>query len=252
MKIKIILVAIMCLSVTHAFAQIDTINIAKNDLTMSQLKEGVHQYLVFFENAKKKKILSYWLWTREVKFSKLNNEPVIEINQKWHSSDTAYYREVYSVSRQRNFSPLFHLVKSPKGREGFMFTDTEVSAADTVKENKIKDLKKTLETPTLNWELDLEIFSTLPFKKEGQRFMINFYHPGGSEPKYYEYKVIGSEKIAVADSDKIDCWKLQIEYNADSWAIFWISKKSKEVLKMQESYKGNYRYKVKLSTTVSL
>jgi hypothetical protein len=252
MKIKILMTAVICGCFTHSFAQIDTINITRNDLVTSQLKEGVHQYLVFFENAKKKKILSYWLWTREVKLSKLNNEAVIEINQKWLSSDTAAYREVYSVSRQRNFSPLYHMVKSPKGTEAFTFTDKEVVATDTVNGNKLKDFRKAFITPPLNWELDLEIFSTLPIRKEGQRFIMNFYHPGGSEPAFYEYKVIGIEKITVADGDKVDCWKLKIDYNADAWAIFWISKKSKEVLKMQEAYKGNYRYKVKLSTAVSL
>jgi hypothetical protein len=41
------------------------------------------------------------------------------------------------------------------------------------------------------------------------------------------------------------CWLLKINYSKDSYAIFWLTEKSKEVIKMKEYYKGNYRIKVK-------
>jgi hypothetical protein len=232
-------------------AQVDTINIAKQELATGQLKEGLHQYLVYFENSKKKRLMSPSLWNRDVRFKKINGEDVIVVEQNWIGGDTTFNRYVYSVAKRKTFEPIYHKTKMRGATEAFDFTSTTVSGSDSVANNTKGDLEVALSTPTLNWELDLEIFSTFPFKNEKQRFIVNFYHPGGkSEPAYYEYKVIGSEKIKVVNDQDVDCWQLKIDYRQNSWAIFWISKKSKEVLKMQEFFGGGYRYKVKLSTPV--
>jgi hypothetical protein len=137
--------------------------------------------------------------------------------------------------------------------EAFDFSQQKVSGTDSVENNTKNELEVPLEIATLNWELDLEIFSTLPIKKEGQRFIINFYHPGGrSNPKYYEYAIVGSEKLRVVNDSSMDCWKMKINYTETDWAVFWISKKSKEILKMQEQFRGGYRFKVKFLTPIPL
>jgi hypothetical protein len=242
----------MCLS-CPANAQVDTIQLSKQDLMTSNLKPGVHQYLVYYGNAKKKKITGSSIWNRKVNFKQWNGEEVIEIEQQWYSSDTAFNRYVYSISRTKDFSPIYHTTKSKNGVEAFNFSKKLIVGSDTVENNLKKDMKVDSDPSTLNWELDMEVFSTLPFKKEGQRFIINFYHPGGrTNPKYYEYAVIGSEKIKLADQKEAECWKLKIDYSPTSWAIFWIGKKSREVLKMQETFGAGYRYKVKFSTPVEL
>jgi hypothetical protein len=234
-------------------AQTDTIRIADNDLVTSYLKEGLHQYLVYFENPKKQKIAGHAIWSRQVSFKKRNEKDVIEVVQRWHSSDTAFNRYVYSISSKGNFQPLYHYTKSSRGTEAYNFTESSITSADSVEGNGRNGLKVSTLVPTLNWELDLEIFSTLPFKKEGQRFFINFYHPGGkTEPAYYEYKVTGVEKIQGVDNREIECWKMKINYTENDWAVFWISKRSREVLKMQEYFRGGYRYKVRLSTPIPL
>jgi hypothetical protein len=233
-------------------SQTDTISIASNHLITSQLKEGLHQYIVYFENPKKQKITGHSLWSRQVSFRKHNGSDVIEIVQRWHSSDTAFNRYVYSVCNRRNFQPIYHYTRSVRGIEAFNFTGGRVAGADSVADNGKKTLSVDTDVPTLNWELDLEIFSTLPIKREGQRFLINFYHPGGSKPAYYEYKIIGTESIKGIDNRQIECWKMKISYTANDWAVFWISKRSKEVLKMQEYFRGGYRYKIRLSTPVPL
>jgi hypothetical protein len=249
--VLISLMLIMC-SMLSASAQIDTIDVAKQDLITANLKEGLNQYLVYTENPKKKKITGHSLWNRQVNFKKINGKDVIEIEQYWSNNDTTFNRYVYSINDKNTFAPIYHYTKSSRGVEAFDFTSSSVTGSDSVTNNAKKNLEVTLSKPTLNWEVDLEVYSTLPFKKVGQRFIINFYHPGGRfEPAYYEYAVIGEDNIAsVGDNHKTSCWKLKINYTPDDWAFFWISKKSKEVLKMQEYYKGNYRYKVKLVTPV--
>lgn len=234
-------------------AQIDTINLSKQDLITSNLKPGNHQYLVYYGNAKKKKLAGSSIWNRTVNFKKWNGEDVIEIEQQWYGSDTTFNRYVYSISRKKDFSPIYHTTKMKNGVEAFNFSAKQVVGSDSVANNLKKDMKVDSDPSTLNWELDMEVFSTLPFRKEGQRFIINFYHPGGrTNPKYYEYAVSGSETIKLADGKETDCWKLKIEYSPTSSATFWVGKKSREVLKMQETFGAGYRYKVKFSTPVDL
>lgn len=248
----LLLVTMMCVS-RPGNAQIDTIQLSKHDLITSNLKPGTHQYLVYYGNVKKKKMMGSSIWNRKVNFKQWNGEEVIEIEQQWYGSDTTFNRYVYSISRKKDFSPIYHTTKSKSGIEAFNFLGKQVVGSDSVQDNLKKDMKVDADPSTLNWELDMEVFSTLPFKKEGQRFIINFYHPGGrTNPTYYEYAVIGSEKIKLADQKEADCWKLKIDYAPTSWAIFWVSKKSREVLKMQETFGAGYRYKVKFSTPVEL
>lgn len=252
-KLLLLLVTLVFLSLglNQAAAQIDTISIAKKDLIISQLKPGLHQYLVYFERPKQKKIMMPMLWSRQVNFKKFQGNDVVEIIQNWYASDTLLNRYIYSVSKRVDFSPIYHYTKGTRGIEAFNFERNSILGSDTVMNNTKKDFDLRLVTSTLNWELDMEILSTLPYKKIGQIFVINFYHPGGkTEPNFYQYKVIGSEIILGSDTNGIDCWQLKISYGETEWATFWVSKKSKEVLKMQEYFRGGYRYKVKLATPV--
>lgn len=252
MKHLLLLVLLLFL-IKVSFGQIDSISIAKGDLITSNLKPGLHQYLVYFENPAKKRITNSSIWNRKVNFTTLHGRQVIEIEQSWYSGDSLFNRYVYSISDGKSFAPIYHKTKTHIGVEGFDFDGKSITGSDSLKNNLKENFNLGLQEPTLNWELDMEIFSTLPIKKEGQRFFINFYHPGSkSNPKYYEYAIIGSEKLKVVNDGTIDCWQMKINYSADAWAIFWIAKKSKEVLKMQEYFRGGFRYKVKFLTPIEM
>ncbi len=250
-SLPLLILASLTILTYSAIAQVDTIRVGKNDLITSQLKPGMHQYLVYFDIAKKDAFKMPSLWNREVRFVDHKGEPAIEIVQHWYGGDTLTNRYVYSIAKKKTFEPIYHYTKM-KEAEAFDFEKNKITGSDTVSTNSKKDFEIALTTSTYNWELDLEIFSTLPFKKAGQTFVINFYHPGGrTAPMYYSYKVIGSEKIQTIDNKETDCWQLKIDYSQTDWAIFWISKNSKEVIKMKEHFRGNYRYKVKLGTSIT-
>jgi hypothetical protein len=104
--------------------------------------------------------------------------------------------------------------------------------------------------PSFNWELDLETFPLLPLK-EGKTFVINFYHPGSKGgPAWYNYSVTGSEKITTVNGQGIDCFKLYTEYaNNRGNSTWWLSKKTHEVLKMEEHFGPVTRYKLRLAAT---
>ena len=243
------LALIVCLFFsTRANAQVDTIRSIPEKWITQSLRPETAQYLVFFQSKKKPKQAGTFIWSRELRVK--NN--TIEVEQKWYSSDSASYRYVYSTVDRKTFLPIYHkTVMQRSGIEAFDFTDQKIKGSDSVAKNSKATFELTTAKP-LNWELDLETFSLLDLKP-GKRYAINFYHPGGrTGPAFYEYKVTGDEKVRTYEDKVIDCWKLRIDYNEKSYAIFYISKKSKEVIKMEEDFGAGVRYKVKLPSAITV
>jgi hypothetical protein len=233
------------------FAQADTIYHLNSSSIKKYLKEGTNQYLVFIQSKSNPQKTTTWVWSRQIKFSKKNNQDLIEIEQKWYASDTTRNRYLHSQVRANDFSPVYHYTKMTKGIDAFDFYADKITGSDSIANNSKKDFNLKLAKPLLNWELDMETFPLLDLK-EGKRFFISFYHPSGPEPKLYEYKVVGDETIKTIEGLTVPCWKLRIDYNEKSWAIFYISKKERELLKMEEDFGTGTRCKVKLSNVVAI
>lgn len=233
-------------------AQVDTVYRLDSKLIKKHLKPSSNQYLVFIQRKGDSRQAFTSVWSRDVKFVTRNGKELIEIDQKWYSSDTSRLRTVYSLMNASDFSPVYHHTKLNRTIEAFNFYADRIKGSDSVANNTKKDFELALQRPMLNWELDLETFPLLDLKP-GKRFAINFYHPGGKgEPKLYEYKVVGEEDLKVIEGGSVSCWKLRIDYDSKSFAIFYISKKSREVLRMDEDFGGGVRYKVKLSNAVPI
>lgn len=234
-----------------AVAQADTVYHLDNKLVKKYLKPSTHQYLVFIQRKGDPRQTYTSVWSRDVKFVNRNGKELIEISQKWYGSDTTRNRMVYSLMNT-DFSPVYHYTKFNRAIEAFDFHADKIEGSDSVAGNTKKDFSVELKAPALNWELDLETFVLLDLKP-GKSFAISFYHPGGkTEPKIYEYRVIGEEALNVTEGGSVPCWKLRIDYDAKSHAIFYISKKGREVLRMDEDFGGGVRYKVKLSNAVTI
>jgi len=230
-------------------AQSDTLYHLDSKLIRKHLKPSSNQYLVFIQRKGDPRQAFTYVWSRDVKFVNRNGKELIEIDQKWYASDTARVRYIYSLMNASDFSPVYHYTKMGKSIEAYDFYADKIKGSDSVANNTKKDFNLPLEQTMLNWELDLETFPLLDLKA-GKSFAINFYHPGGkTEPKLYVYKVVGEENLNVIEGGSVPCWKLRIDYDAKSFAIFYISKKGREVLRMDEDFGGGVRYKVKLSNT---
>jgi hypothetical protein len=249
MKRIFLLLFIQTLLSVSALAQVDTIYRLNPASIKKYLKEGAHQYLVFIQSRSNPQKTTTWIWSRQIKFSKKKSEDLIEIEQKWYASDTTRNRYLYSQVRANDFSPVYHYTKSTKGIDAFDFYENKIVGSDSITDNSKKDFNLKLTKPLLNWELDMETFPLLDLK-EGKRFFISFYHPSGPEPKLYEYKVVGDENIKTIEGASVLCWKLRIDYNEKSWAIFYISKKGRELLKMEEDFGTGTRCKVRLSNSI--
>ena len=241
---KVLLVSIF-LPVTFLSAQVDTIDISR-DLLVKQLPEGTNRYAVFV--GRDDGTMRYvGLWNRAVRNSRLNGKDCIVIDQEWWTGDSAGYRKVYSIVAQKDFSPLYHYTRDGKGKvEAYNFAPERVAGADTVVGNSKAGFSVPLTTPTLNWELDLEVFQILPYSS-GKTFVLNFYHPGGPPPGFHSYTVSGEETLALAGGGTAPCWILSVDYGRGG-ASFWVSKNTREILKSKDTFPGGYRYKIKLAT----
>lgn len=261
---------LLVLNTTGAFAQKkDTVYITSRDINTKNLQEGTHRYLVYFKMSKDSVRTQTQIWTRKISRTVINNTPVIEINQVWEDKDSIMHR-VTSVSDAETMQPLYHKTwwKVLVSRSSTVkavnetrvdFTNKTVihngnilSDADTAKQAKAiwSGFKSSLGKYFLNWHSDLETFPLLPYKK-GLTFIIPFYDPGTSSG-YQEvaYTVTGSDALTGYNNQKIECWLLVHEEPGNK-EVFWISKKTKEVLKLEQEINGRfYRYKIKLGFSI--
>lgn len=99
-----------------------------------------------------------------------------------------------------------------------------------IAENTLAQLNVPTPEPTYNFETDMELLSALPWRA-GYTARINFYHPGGDAPAWYDYKVVGSEAVSIGGR-QLDSWVVAIDYGKLGSARFWIDKQSYVVLKV--------------------
>ncbi|HLP38974.1 hypothetical protein [Lacibacter sp.] len=233
----------------------DTIRVDASKVNTSVLITGTHRYLVYFRMSKNAARTMTQFWTRTIEKTVENGKQVLVIKQEWEDKDTIVHNTT-SVCDALTMQPLSH--KSWwKGRgttevnftaNVFMFNGTAVTAADTLK--NLKTMYKAFQSAqgrySLNWNLDLEVFPALLYRK-GVTFLIPFYDPGISTPLMeVAYTVTGSAVLSGYDNRKVDCWLLTHESKGNK-EVFWISKKTKEVLKLEQEFgKESARYKIKL------
>lgn len=243
----------------------DTIHITEMNVNTNVLKEGTNRYIVYFKITKDAPRSETQFWTRTIKRVQHNGTKAIEISQEWEDKDSVLHI-VKSISDAITMQPLYHKTwwsfKNPRAANAKIVTETKVDFASktvTYNGNLLSDTNTTRQAKAiwdayksasekyyLNWHLDLEIFPLLPYKA-GVTFVIPFYDPGTSAPfENVAYTVVGSAQLTGYDSQKIDCWLLEHTSKGNK-EVFWISKKTKEVLKLEQEINGNmYRYKIKL------
>ncbi len=235
----------------------DTIIINQNNVNTNVLKDGKSVYLVYFKMKKDSIRTMTQFWTRTIAREPYNGIDAITVSQSWEDKDSIVHT-TKSVCDSKTFAPIYQY--SWWKRAGKIST----SSFDFVNKQAIVDEKPLTETDTaksrkaawqsflkannqytLNWHLDLEVFPILPYKK-GRVFSVPFYDPGFSAPKQVIYTVSGEDLLLSHDNQKIDCWLL-MHTDKGNKEVFWISKKTKEVLKLEQQINGTmYRYKIKL------
>ncbi len=257
MKAIIIMLCTLGLcSVTRAQSS-DTIYIGPKDINTSVLIPGTHRWLVYFKMGVDSPRTLFSTWTRSINKIQYEGQPAYEIKQLWEDKDSVSHT-TRSVSAAKDFKTLYHESWwRNRGSSRFDFTnqkaflnEREINDADTATraKNTYRAFDSALHQFTLNWHLDLEVFPLLPYR-EHTTFMINFYDPGFSAPKWTAYTVTGSALLKGFDNQDIPCWLLEHNSN-NNREVFWISKKTKEVLKLEQQFGKRFRYKIKMPFSV--
>jgi hypothetical protein len=253
-QIKIVLSSICLLATISSMAQKkDTITIAPNRLILKNLKIGKSTYIVFNKKTKSSPSEKITMVRIDVEEKRVNEKPVIAISQQW-DLDTIVH-SAYTVLNATDLSTLEHnyywkrLGYSTK----FNFETKNISyegiVKDSIKTIALKDFNESFSKYNLNWHSDLVIFTLLPFK-ENRTFKINFYDPGFGKAKEVFYTVIGSELLTNSSDGKVKCWVMEHKPTSGvGYQRFWISQKTNEVLKEEDSFNGKLRYKLKVFIT---
>lgn len=262
---KMILTILLYFVNTYACSGQDTVQISGKNIRTNLIREGTHRYLVYFKMSKDSVRTQTQFWTRKIKRTNYRGVPAIEITQTWEDKDSIMHI-VSSYSDAKTMQPLYHKTwwKLSTSRTATIkavneatvdflnktveYNGNKLNETDTAKQAKTiwSGYKSSLDKYFLNWHLDLETFPLLPYKN-GVTFLIPFYDPGtSSNYQMVAYTVTGTAELVGYNDQKIDCWLLVHEEKGNK-EVFWISKKTKEVLKLEQEINGRfYRYKIKL------
>ncbi|MEP7322711.1 MAG: hypothetical protein ABI761_12365 [Saprospiraceae bacterium] len=254
------LLSILIISVLSGTSQnkSDTIIINPTTVNTKVLRPSNNRYLVYFRMGKDSARSRPQFWTRNIKDTTYNGKAAIMVTQEWEDRDTIVHR-VKSMCDKKTFAPLYHKTWwriNQAGEFDFInktgsLSNVALSDADTARNRKgpWNAFKIACNQYVLNWHLDLDVFPILPYK-EGKTFLIPFYDPGSPAPKLESYTVSGSAVLDGYNDQKITCWLLTHESKGNK-EIFWISKKTKEVLKLEQEFgKDRWRYKIKLGFSI--
>ncbi|MCZ4221953.1 hypothetical protein [Pedobacter rhodius] len=227
-------------------AQVDTINAENHKLLVDRLRAGKSSYLVYMTDSLESKRTVGDIWERTISFGKKNQNDVVEFGWKWIHNDSLF-ASITNICDRKTLAPIYHYANyKRRGIFAYNYKNGFMQPADTVKNNgALKKAPVKLDIPIISWEQDLETYPLLPIKKVGQQFDISFFDPNEKSATYHRYEVTGKDELKLNADVIAKCWLLRINYSKDSYAVFWLTEKSKEVIKMKEYYKGNYRIKVK-------
>ncbi len=248
MKKKLTIILSLIFSTSISFANLklkDTIKINSNHLLSKELPLGKSNYIVYIKRDKNGPALNVTFVEMEVSKTAYKDKKVYKITQQWSEKDTLLHTSETMLD-EANLATIYHKTWWKKNNQvtevDYIKKSYTVEGDDKGFNKRAEDgLKDSfLNADFINWHSDLHLFSLLPFKKEAI-FKINVYDPGYSPPKYEIYTVLGSEKI-----EGNDCWILNYELPRNmGYQRFWISKSERIVLKEEDNFKGNYRYKLK-------
>lgn len=247
LTIQILTLCTVTVGCRQAHAQVDTISIRNNNLQVNNLTEGTSQYLSWLRNTRSGLVSYISISERKVSFQKRSGKDVVVVTKRVLDNDTSKNRYVYAVCDRSSFKMLYDFAIKSNMIEAYNFHGDEITGADTVQKNTKSGFYFKFNSLPYSNELDLETISAVSVKKAGQQMAISFYQPGNTvNPTVRALNVIGSEPIKGVDNASVDCWLLKMIFDSDNYDLFWVSKKTHELLKFESWGPGVVYSKVKL------
>ncbi|GAB4517714.1 MAG: hypothetical protein Tsb004_28090 [Allomuricauda sp.] len=237
---------LLCIANPLIAQERDTVLVDPSQLNPKVLLEGTHRYLVYFRMGKEAPRTRFQLWTRILEHKTHKDKDVISVEQVWENNDTIIHT-ARSLNDSKTMEPYYHeswwksrgltvvdFVTGQFQKDGELLQKNELNPT---KKNLINAFEAAQQSTVFNWHTDLEFFPLLPYEL-GKVFTIPFYEPGSIPPKLVHYEVIGESILPGYDGTSIHCWLL-FHRDGTSESTYRISKKTKEVLKMEQLINGN-------------
>ncbi len=245
-KTHLFAILLLLIETNVSQAQADTINAENGKLKTHLLRNSTHRYLVYITDTTETKLRMAEVWDRRLRLEKdADGKMLYRFFWDYYAKDTLTMQDSHSGDAS-TMAPLTHRSVAKKwGTRSYEFDGRKVKIPDADKAI-VKDPEYTLSMAPLGFDftLDLEILPLLPIKKAGQRFAIAFYQPGSPASNYYAATVLRKEKVSLPGGITVQCWALELDYGQPtSKAVFWISEKSRDVVKMRETFRTIVRYK---------
>jgi len=230
-------------------AQTDTITTASKKLLSNSIASGRKSYAVFFTDSVDNRLTTADIWDRDVKLV-TNASGIKQYDFRWHwYRNDSLLMEADAICDFPTLKPLSYKILRPKRKPTEITFEQNEVQIKTVSRRTKRDTAFTVNhgIPAFAFPMDMEIFSLLPIKKSGQKFIIPFYEPGSPTANWYPVTVTGYEDLQLTGHLMVKCWIIRIDYTGSAAsATFWITEKDRDLLKMKSCFKGKCRYKVKL------
>jgi hypothetical protein len=204
-----------------------------------RLRPGTSRYLRYAVRGDRRTIVD--LWSRTIAFDPdpVTGERRLHITQIWEGIGQSE-RRLDSWFENETFRPLSHRTRfidaTTTAVAGVLFTPGHVRGDAAVTDNRLAALDVATPTGTFNFETDIEMMTTLPWR-EGYAARIPFYHPGGGAPQANGISVAGSEPVAFGGR-RVECWVVTLDYGRGATGRFWVAKDSQAVLKVEQRTPG--------------
>lgn len=240
-----LVLALLSLCVT-LFSQNDTIKITPQLLELEHIQYGESTYLVYMQDQKGNRS-NISIWKRTLKYE--NNSLFFTSHTEFDKAgsvwrvETTLNKDTFLPKSEKTFYSK-ELTKNKDVRKHFTFTKNKTYTATDTSIHNSNPVNISYTDQPFNWQLDLETFSLLPLK-ENTTFGVNFYHPGGMPPKIHYYTVLGSENVEL-NTNEIECFVLLTTYENGNYGKWWISKRTRKTIKLEERFNGRYRFKILL------
>ena len=191
------------------------------------------------------------IWTRTISYEPQDGVRRLHITQEWDRVVPPV-----SVAKQdawfdpATFAPLTHVrILQRDGNTsigGYRFAPGAIVGMAELPNNGRKDFRAAAPEPAFNFEYDMELLQTLPWRR-GYVADIVFYDPGLEPPAHYLFRQAGEAMLATPGGS-VDCWIVTADYNTGHVVNrFWIDKRTQLVLHEQGEQDGTVYVKTMLA-----
>jgi hypothetical protein len=216
----------------------ETLRVGQPLPRFDRLRPGTSRYLRYAVRNDRRTIIDMWSRTIAFEPDPATGERRLHITQLWEGSQSE--RRLDSWFEMGTFRPLSHRTSlnnaTTTNVAAVLFSPDRVRGDGRVTDNSLATLDVATPMGTFNFETDMELMSTLPWR-EGYATRLTFYHPGGGPPQDYAVRVTGSEPVLLGGR-QVDCWVVTLEYGRGATGRFWIAMDNQAVLKIEQRTPG--------------